>query len=307
MDLRAETREFLRSRRARISPQQANLPAYGRTRRVPGLRREEVAMLAGVSIDYYTRMDRGNLAGVSDEVLESLARALQLDDAERGHLLDLARAANSSGAARSRARRTPAPAVRPEVARILEVIDSPAFVRNGVLDVLAANLLGRALYAPLYDSPTHGPGQPVNVARFQFLDPAAAAAFSGDRLEQLAHDAVASLRAEAGRNPYDRRLTDLVGELSTRSEDFRRLWASHDVRHNRSGSKVFQHPAVGRLELDYEVLMLPADPGLQLNVYTAAPGSASDDGLRLLASWAATAFTAELENRPASATGVASR
>lgn len=288
MDLRAETREFLTTRRARITPERANLAAYGGNRRVPGLRREEVAMLTGVSIDYYTRMERGNLAGVSEEVLESLAEALQLDEAERGHLLDLARAANASGAARTRARRTPAPVLRPTVQRVVDALDAPAFVRNGRLDVLHANLLGRALYAPLYDSLTHVPGKPVNTARFQFFDPTAAREFWGVKADRMAHDAVAILRAEAGRNPYDKRLTELVGELSTRSEDFRRLWASHDVRYHRSGTKVFHHPAVGLLELDYEALMLPADPGLQLNVYTAVPASASADGLALLASWAAT-------------------
>lgn len=293
MDLRAETREFLTTRRARITPERANLAAYGGNRRVPGLRREEVAMLAGVSIDYYTRMERGNLTGVSEEVLESLAEALQLDEAERGHLLDLARAANASGAARSRPRRAPAPVLRPAVQRVVDALDAPAFVRNGRLDVLHANLLGRALYAPLYDSATHVPGQPVNTARFQFLDPGAARDFWGAKADRMAHDAVAILRAEAGRNPYDKHLTELVGELSTRSEDFRRLWASHDVRYHRSGTKVFHHPAVGMLELDYEALVLPADPGLQLNVYSAVPGSPSDDGLKLLASWAATTLAAE--------------
>jgi transcriptional regulator with XRE-family HTH domain len=290
MDLKVETREFLASRRARITPDKAGLPAYGGNRRVPGLRREEVAMLAGVSVDYYTRLERGNLGGVSEEILEALSDALQLDEAERGHLFDLARAANQSGAARSRARRTPAPVLRPVIQRVLDSLEgAPAFVRNGRLDVLGANVLGRALYSPLYDSPERVANKPVNSARFQFLDPDAARAFWGDKAPRMAHDAVAILRAEAGRNPYDKALTALVGELSTRSEDFRRMWASHDVRYHRTGTKVFHHPVVGTLELDYEALALPADPGLQLNVYTAVPGSPSDDGLKLLASWAATA------------------
>jgi len=289
MDLKAETREFLATRRARITPDKAGLPAYGGNRRVPGLRREEVAMLAGVSVDYYTRLERGNLGGVSEEVLEALAEALQLDDAERAHLFDLARAANASGAARSRARRAPAATLRPAVQRILDaMVGVPAFVRNGRLDVLGANTLGRALYAPLYDSPERIANQPVNSARFHFLDPDAAQRFWGDRAERIAHDAVAILRAEAGKNPYDKKLTALVGELSTRSDDFRRMWASHDVRFHRSGTKAFHHPGVGFLELDYEAFELPADPGLQMNVYTAVPGSPSDDGLKLLASWAAT-------------------
>ena len=289
MDLKAETREFLTTRRARITPDKAGLPAYGGNRRVPGLRREEVAMLAGVSVDYYTRLERGNLGGVSEVILESLSDALQLDEAEHRHLFHLARSANSSGAARSRARRTPPPTLRPVVQQILDSMDSaPAFVRNGRLDVLGANALGRALYAPLYDSPERVTGKPVNTARFQFLDPRAAQVFWGDRYDRIAHDAVAILRAEAGKNPYDKGLTDLVGELSTRSEDFRRLWASHDVRLHLKGTKTFYHPVVGALELSYETLLLPADPGLQLNVYTAVPGSPSDDGLMLLASWAAT-------------------
>ncbi|MCK0115844.1 helix-turn-helix transcriptional regulator [Isoptericola sp. S6320L] len=289
MDLKAETREFLATRRARITPDKAGLPAYGGNRRVPGLRREEVAMLAGVSVDYYTRLERGNLSGVSEEVLEALAQALQLDEAERTHLFHLARAANASGAARSRARSTQAPSLRPVVQRILDSMQgAPAFVRNGRLDVLGANLMGRALYAPLYDSPERIATKPVNSARFQFLDPEPARAFWGDAYERIAHDAVAILRAEAGRNPYDKHLTALVGELSTRSEDFRRLWASHDVRLHRTGTKVFFHPGVGRLELQYEGLTLEADAGLRLNVYTAQPGSPSDDGLKLLASWAAT-------------------
>ncbi|MGW0174039.1 helix-turn-helix transcriptional regulator [Rhodococcus sp. NPDC003322] len=293
MDLKAETGEFLASRRARITPDKAGLPAYGGNRRVPGLRREEVAMLAGVSVDYYTRLERGNLSGVSESVLEALAEALQLDEAERGHLFDLARAANASGAARSRARRKSPATLRPVVQRILDSMEGlPAFVRNGRLDVLGANLLGRALYAPMYDSPERIAHQPVNTARFHFLDGDAAQQFWGERWEKTAHDAVAILRAEAGKNPYDKELIALVGELSTRSEDFRRMWASHDVRYHRSGTKVFHHPAVGRLELAYEALELPADAGLQLNVYTALPGSPSDDGLKLLTSWAATTLAA---------------
>ncbi|BDZ41810.1 transcriptional regulator [Paraoerskovia sediminicola] len=303
MDLKAETREFLASRRARITPDQAGLPAYGGNRRVPGLRREEVAMLAGVSVDYYTRLERGNLGGASEEVLEALAEALQLDEAERGHLFDLARTANASGAARSRAKRAPAATLRPAVQRILDaLVDVPAFVRNGRLDVLGANALGEALYSPVYDSPERVANKPVNTARFNFLDPSAAREFWGDKAERIARDSVAILRSEAGKNPYDKHLTALVGELSTRSEDFRRLWASHDVRFHRTGTKVFHHPGVGRIELDYEALVLPADPGLQLNVYTATPGSPSDDGLKLLAAWAATRAA---EAAPTGRTGAA--
>lgn len=250
-------------------------------------------MLAGVSVDYYTRLERGNLGGVSEQVLEALAEALQLDEAERLHLQDLARAANASGAARSRARRAAPPTLRPSVQRVLDAMTAPAVVRNGRLDVLGTNLLGRALYAPMAASPSQVPGAPLSSARFHFLDPAGAQRYWGDAWAKVAHDAVAILRAEAGRNPYDTALTALVGELSTRSEDFGRLWASHDVRLHRTGTKVFHHPEVGRLELDYEALVLPADTGLQMNVYTAVPGSPSDERLRLLASWAATTLTAQ--------------
>lgn len=289
MDLKAETREFLATRRANITPERAGLPAYGGNRRVPGLRREEVAMLAGVSVDYYTRLERGNLGGVSEEVLEALAQALQLSDDERDHLFTLARAANASGAARSRAKRQKPASLRPTVARILDAIEhTPAFVRNGRLDILAANTLGRALYAPIFESSANPPGQPVNSARVHFLDAATSHSFWGDRWDLIAHDVVAILHTQAGRNPYDESLTNLVGELSTRSEDFRRLWASRDVREHRSGTKVFLHPAVGRVELDFEGLTLLGDHGLQLNVYTAQVGTPAEDSLKLLATWAAT-------------------
>jgi transcriptional regulator with XRE-family HTH domain len=281
MDSRNEIRDFLISRRARITPEQAGLPAYGGNRRVLGLRREEVAMLAGVSVDYYIRMERGNARGVSDSVLENLARALHLDDAERAHLYDLARAANNG----ARAPRRPAKQqVRPAVQRLLDAMTmAPVYVRNGRMDVLAANRLGRALFAPLFGSPA----KPTNLARFIFLDPAAPEFYQ--EWDRLASDTVALLRADAGRNPTDRWLSDLIGELSTRSDIFRVRWADHNVRQHRSGIKHFHHPVVGDISLAYESLELVADPGLVLNGYSAEPGSASQDALNLLASWAATA------------------
>ena len=281
MDSRNEIRDFLISRRARITPEQAGLPAYGGNRRVSGLRREEVAMLAGVSVDYYIRMERGNARGVSDSVLENLARALHLDEAERAHLYDLARAANTS----LRAPRRPAKhQVRPAVQRLLDAMTmAPAYVRNGRLDVLAANRLGRAVFAPLFDSPA----KPTNTARFMFLDPAAPAFYY--EWDRMAGDTVALLRAEAGRSPTDRALSDLVGELSTRSETFRVRWADHNVRQHRAGVKHFRHPVVGDVTLAYESMELVADPGLILNGYSAEPGTAGQDALNLLASWAATA------------------
>jgi transcriptional regulator with XRE-family HTH domain len=280
VDAKAEIREFLTSRRARITPDQAGLPTYGDTdkRRVPGLRREEVALLAGVSVDYYTRLERGNASGVSESVLNALAGALQLDEAERAHLFDLARATQPVAPKR---RRRAKQRVRPGVQRMLDAMTgAPAFVRNGRLDLLAANPLGRALYSPIYDSPH----QPPNTARFVFLD-ARSAEFYVD-WEEVANQIVAILRSEAGRDPYDRGLSDLVGELSTRSEDFRVRWAAHDVRFHDTGVKKFHHPVVGDLTLTYESMELSADDGLTMFAYTAEPGSRSEETLNLLASWA---------------------
>ncbi|MET0859545.1 MAG: helix-turn-helix transcriptional regulator [Microbacterium sp.] len=279
MDHRSEVREFLSTRRDRITPDQAGLPAYGGNRRVPGLRREEVAMLTGVSVDYYTRLERGDLSGASDSVLDALARALQLDDAETAHLFDLAHTANQSPGTRRPRKR--ADAIRPSIQRLLDAItDAPAMIRNNYFDYVAANDLGRALYAPMFAEPA------PNSARFAFLNPAAPEFYID--WEKNTQDLVATMRGEAGRNPYDRRLTDLVGELSTRSERFRTLWAAHNVRYHRTGIKRIHHPVVGDLELTYEAFDLPADPGLSLSTYTAEPGSASADALRVLSSWVAT-------------------
>jgi len=279
IDLRREVRDFLSSRRARISPEQAGLPAYGGRRRVKGLRREEVALLAGVSIDYYIRMERGNLSGASQSVLDSLASALQLDDAERDHLFALAR---ESGPPAERRRTTTAASVRPVLQQVLDAVtDAPAWIRNGRHDILAMNQLARALYAPVLADPR----RPANTTRFVYLDPVAKDFFVD--YDQIARDAAAMLRLEAGRNPHDEDLVALVGELSTRSELFRQRWASQDVRFHRSGRKRIRHPAVGQLDLDFEAMELPSEPGLQLNIYTAAADTPTADGLRLLTSWAA--------------------
>ncbi len=237
-------------------------------------------MLAGVSVDYYTRMERGNLRGVSQGVLDALARGLQLNDAEHAHLLDLARAAGPT----SPARRRPAQhGVRPGVQRFIDAItEAPVLVQNGRGDVLAANRLGYALYSEM----DLKPGQPANHARFVFLDPRAQQFFR--EWDRVADDTVAMLRTEAGHDPRDRNLADLVGELATQSEPFRVRWAAHDVRIHQTGSKRFHHPIVGELTLTYEMMELSADPGLCLLALTAEPGSASHDGLRLLGSWAAT-------------------
>jgi transcriptional regulator with XRE-family HTH domain len=280
-----EIREFLASRRARITPAQAGLPVYGANRRVKGLRREEVAMLAGVSVDYYTRLERGNLSGASETVLVALARALQLDEAEQTHLFDLARAANARSGTR---RRTSPNRVRPSVQRVLDAIIAPAWIRNGRADVVATNALGRALYAPLYDDPV----RPANTARFTFLSPQAKDFYRD--WDQTARDMVAVLRAAAGHDPYDRGLSDLVGELSTRSELFRTMWAAHDVLLHRTGTKNLHHPVAGDLDLTYEAFELPAEPGLRMLVYTAEPDTPTAQALDFLASWAATRRTTEV-------------
>ncbi len=280
VDNRTELRAFLTSRRAKLTPQQAGLPAIG-NRRVPGLRRSEVAYLAGVSVEYYGRLERGDFIGVSDSVLEALATALHLDEAEHAHLLNLARAVSDTPARRRRAA-AKQQQVRPGVQRILDSITAPAFVRNGRADILAINTMGRALYSEMFTQSA----RPVNHARFIFFDPRASRFYPN--WERAADDIVAILRAEAGRNPFDRAISDLVGELSTRSEDFRARWASHNVRHHYTGLKTFHHPAIGSLELSFEAMDLSADEGLSLLVYTAAAGSPAHDALSLLASWAAT-------------------
>jgi hypothetical protein len=279
-DLSAEIRDFLSTRRARITPEQAGLPAYGGNRRVKGLRREEVAMLAGVSVDYYVRMERGSLAGASESVLNSLADALRLDEAERAHLFALARESNARGNQR---KRTAPTSVRPSVQQMLDAMtDAPAWVRNGRHDIVAMNSLARALYSPVLAAPR----RPANTTRFVYLEPEAAQEFFVD-YDRIANDAAAMLRLEAGRNPHDKALIELVGELSTRSELFRRRWAQHDVKFHRSGQKRLRHPVVGQLDLDFEGLELASSPGLYLNVYTAAAGTPTADALKLLASWAA--------------------
>jgi transcriptional regulator with XRE-family HTH domain len=280
MDTAKDIREFLTSRRAKITPADAGLPVYGSNRRVKGLRREEVAMLAGISVEYYTRLERGNANGVSEDVLEGVVRALQLDEAERAHLFDLVRGASTN---RTPRRRPSQERVRSTVQQILDsMAGTAAYVRNGRLDILAANRLGHALYADVFNDPV----QPPNTARFLFLNPRASEFFVD--WDTIAHDAVAILRAEAGRDPHDRRLSDLIGELATRSDEFRVRWAAHNVKLHRTGVKRFRHPVVGDLTLDFEALELPGDPGQTLLVYSAEPASPSSEALDLLASWSMT-------------------
>jgi transcriptional regulator with XRE-family HTH domain len=285
VDTKQEIREFLTSRRARITPDQVELTSYG-PRRVPGLRREEVAVLAGVSIQYYTRLERGDMNGVSESVLCALAGALQLDDAERAHLFDLARATHPIPA-RPR-RRHAKQRVRPEVQWTLDAITgAAAYLGNNRLDLLAANELGRALFSELYATPA----RPINNARFAFLDPRAEAFYRD--WDRAAGETVAILRGAAGHDPHDRDLSDLVGELATQSEAFRTRWAQHNVRFHNTGIKQLHHPVVGALDLSFNRLDLPGDHGLTIFTYTAEPGSRSEEALRLLGSWAATIDLAE--------------
>ncbi|MFI1727446.1 helix-turn-helix transcriptional regulator [Streptomyces sp. NPDC020489] len=287
MDNRDEVREFLTSRRAKITPEQAGLPA-GTRRRVPGLRRSEVAALADVSVEYYAKLERGNLAGVSPAVLEAVARALQLDDAERAHLLHLAQAQEGSDTlARPRRRSGRQRTLHKSLQWTLDAVTAgPAFVVNGRLDVLAANRLARAFFSDLYADQA----QPPNLARYQFLAPAARRFYPDwDRAAGMTVDL---LRTEAGSNPRDKDLHDLIGELSTRSDAFRTRWGAHNVTHHGTGSKRFHHPVVGDLTLSWESLVMAAEPGLSMIIYTAEPGSSSEEALRLLTSWAASQQTA---------------
>jgi transcriptional regulator with XRE-family HTH domain len=287
MDNQAEVREFLMSRRAKVTPEMVGLPA-GPNRRVPGLRRTEVAVLAGVSVEYYSKVERGAIAGASSSVLDAIASALLLDDTERVHLFDLARAADGvplSGRPRRRAPK--ATTSRPSLQWVLDSItEGVAFVRDQHQDLLATNELGKAFYSPLIGDG----GRTPNLARFQFLDPASRDFYPDwDLFSEMC---VAIMRTEAGRDPHDKGLHDLVGELSTRSDDFRRLWGTHDVRSHGSGTKRFNHPIVGEVTLAYEELHITSDPGLVLMVYTAEPGSPSHERLMLLASWAKPGATA---------------
>lgn len=274
--IRAEISDFLRTRRDTLSPQAAGIIA-GSRRRVPGLRREELAMLAGMSVDYYARMERGDLAGVSPEVLDALARGLQLDEAETDHLHDLAEAAQPRP---RRPRRAASPTVRPALQQFLDAAAAPMWARDRRMDVLATNALGRALYAPLLeDVAARG-----NTARFLFLSPASRVFFPD--WERSADGVVATLRSYAGQTPRDTGLTDLIGELIARSEEFSTRWSAHHVRHHRTGTKRIHHPQVGDLELSYEGMELSAEEGWTLFGYSAEPGSPSAERLALLASLA---------------------
>ncbi|MCU1446721.1 helix-turn-helix transcriptional regulator [Cryobacterium sp.] len=286
MDNHDDLREFLVSRRAKLTPQEAGLPDFGGRRRVPGLRREEVALVAGMSAEYYKRIERGNASGVSEAVIDGISRALHLDDAEHSHLYDLVRAANA-GVHPQRGRPSRKVQLTPSMQQTIDAMSTvPVFVQNGRLDAVATNRLGHALFSVMFED-AH---PPVNAARFVFLDPKAQVFYRD--WEANARQIVAILRAEAGRSPYDRLLSDLVGELSTRSDLFRTLWGSHDVREHRTGIKRVHHPVVGNLDLTFQGMDLSSDRGLQMLVFTAEPGSPSHDGLQLLSNLANTGAAA---------------
>lgn len=272
-----EMRDFLTSRRATVTPEQVGLIPYGDDRRVPGLRREEVAELAGVSLDHYARLERGSIRGASASVLNAVARALRLSDVERAHLFDIAHPSTAHTAVRRPARTEPAP--RTSVQRVLDSLAAPAIVYDTAQDLVAANLMGRALCAPHFEA-----AEP-NMARFIFLDPRARDYYVDWPLARQITAAV--LRLEAGRGPLNSRLTALIGELSTLSPHFRLDWAEHDVHDHRTGRKAYRHPLVGILDITWDVFQMPGQPGLSIVTYTAEDHSESAEKLSVLASWAA--------------------
>ena len=290
MSKKDDVREFLISRRANVTPEQAGIPDTGGERRVPGLRREEVAMLAGLSTDYYTRLERGKIRGASESVLNAIARALQLDDVEREHLFDLARIAPGTSAARSR--KPTMGSVRASVQRVLDNMNIPAVVVNAQQDLIASNLMGRALFAPHFEA------DKPNLARFIFLDPRARDFYVDWALARSL--TAAMLRLEAGRDPLNSELTALIGELSTLSPQFRQDWADRDVHEHRTGRKVYRHPEVGEMDITFDVFELPGEPGLSISTYSVEEGSESADKLALLATWA---VTQQFGSRPTDSAG----
>ncbi|MEU4550355.1 helix-turn-helix domain-containing protein [Nonomuraea dietziae] len=278
MSRKDEVREFLISRRAHVTPEQAGLPDFGGERRVPGLRREEVAMLAGVSVDYYTQLERGKIRGASESVLNAIARALQLNDVEREYLFGLARPAPTTPAAHSRRRARPS--VRASVQRVLDNLAVPAVVVNAQQDLIAANLMGRALFTPHFEA------DKPNLARFIFLDPRARDFYVDWPLARSM--TAAMLRLEAGRDPLNKDLTALIGELSTLSPQFRTDWAEQDVHEHRTGQKVYRHPEVGEIDVTFDVFELPGEPGLSICTFSVEESSPSADRFAVLSSWAAT-------------------
>jgi transcriptional regulator with XRE-family HTH domain len=282
LDRRAELSEFLRSRRARLKPEDVGLPQFGRRRRVPGLRREELAQLAGVSVAYYTRLEQGNGRNVSAEVLDAIARALRLSDAEHAHLTHLAKPKSHKKKPAGRQQQ-----VRVALRQLLDTMDGvPAYVVGRRAEILAWNRMAAALFGDWAELPA----AERNWARLTFLRPEYRELFVD--WEQKAIDIVCALRMDAGCHPDDPKLSALVGELSVKSEEFRRLWATHDVKEKNHGVKRLHHPLVGDLSLQFESFKLTDDSEQSLVTYHAEPGSPSADSLRLLASWGTDAIRA---------------
>jgi transcriptional regulator with XRE-family HTH domain len=288
MDTTDAISEFLTTRRAKLTPAQVGLPDFGGRRRVPGLRREEVALVAGMSPEYYKRLERGNATGVSEAVIDGVSRALQLDEAEHSHLQDLIRAANVGAHPQRRQRPHRKSQLTAAMQQTVDAMSTvPVYVQNGRLDAVATNRLGQALFSEMLD----GARPPANAARFIFFDRRAHTFYR--EWDAQTRQIVAVLRAQAGRSPYDRQLSDLVGELSTRSDLFRKLWGAHDVREHRTGLKLIHHPVVGDLDLTFQAMDFASDRGMQMIVFSAEPGSATHERLQLLANWAESA-----EDRP---------
>ncbi|MGW3438838.1 helix-turn-helix domain-containing protein [Streptomyces bacillaris] len=284
LDRRAELSEFLRTRRARLRPQDVGLPEFGRARRVPGLRREELAQLAGVSVAYYTRLEQGNGRNVSAEVLDAIARALRLSDAEHAHLTHLAK----PGQHKKKRRPARVQRVRTGLLHLLESLEGvPAYVSGARSDILAWNPMAAAVFGDWGALPP----EERNWARLVFLSPAYRDLFV--EWDTKASDMVSYLRLYAGCHPDDPQLSALVGELSVKNDEFRRLWATHNVKEKGHGVKLLRHPLVGDMALSYETLHLPDDPEQYLVTYHAEPGSESAQALRLLASWGADAGRTE--------------
>ncbi|MFT4264390.1 MAG: helix-turn-helix transcriptional regulator [Nocardioides sp.] len=290
MDPKAEITSFLSSRRAKLSPDEAGVAFYAGRRRVAGLRREEVAQLAGVSTDYYARLERGKVAGASRDVLEAVARALQLNDDERDHLFDLVKITQT----RSRQRRTTNTTVRPGLQLVLDSIQAPAYLQNARLDRLAANPIGRALYS----HPMDGSQDRFNYALWLFLDPRAHE-FHRD-YDAAKNNVVALLHTATAKQPHDQGLIDVIGRLSTQSEEFRGYWARHDVFRYRRGAKLLTHSVMGDLEFGYETFELASDPGLVMLVYTVEPNSPTAEAMQILSSWTAPTSTNDLGARETS-------
>ncbi|MFD9431644.1 helix-turn-helix domain-containing protein [Streptomyces sp. NPDC060002] len=281
LDRRAELSEFLRTRRARLKPEDVGLPDFGRHRRVPGLRREELAQLAGVSVAYYTRLEQGNGRNVSAEVLDSIARALRLSDAEHAHLTHLAKPKHK------KKQTAPPQQVRGPLRQLLDTMDSvPAYLIGRRTEILGWNRMAAAVFGDWAELAV----AERNWARLVFLRPDYRDLFVD--WEQKAIDIVCALRMDAGCYPDDPRLSALVGQLSVKSEDFRRLWATHDVKEKSHGVKLLRHPLVGELSLNFEGFRLMGDGEQTMVTYHADPGSASAEALRLLASWGADATRA---------------